>query len=37
MLVGGSSLLPPDGRFQYMLMILSIAHEEERKVLEFVS
>lgn len=36
-LVGSSSLLPPDGSFQYMLRILSIAHEEELKVLDFVS
>ena len=36
-LVGSNSLLPPDGSFQYMLRILSIAHEEELKVLDFVS
>ena len=37
MLVSSNSLLPPDGSFQYMLRILSIVHEEELKVLDFVS
>ena len=32
-----AAVLPPDGSFQYMLRILSIAHEEELKVLDFVS